>query len=166
MSAFETELSANARYAESFPGSDKPGRAARGLAVVTCMDSRIDPLAMLGVEPGDAKILRNAGGRVTEDVLRTLVLAAYLLGVERVLVVQHTDCGMTKLNDEQAHEALRAASGLDTRSLELRTIANQAATLKADVQKVKSWPYLPEGTPVAGGIYDVRSGRLEMLVEL
>ncbi len=165
MSAFDTELSANDRYAESFPGSDRPGQAARGLAVVTCMDSRIDPLAMLGLEPGDAKILRNAGGRVTDDVLRTLVLAVHLLDVSRVLVVQHTDCRMTKVTDEQAHEAIRQVSGLDTRSLDFHTIPDQRAALERDVQRVKSSPYLPADLAVGGAVYDVRSGRLELLLE-
>jgi carbonic anhydrase len=165
VSAFENELAANADYAASFVDPDLPGRAARGLAVVTCMDSRIDPLAMLGLKKGDAKILRNAGGRVTEDVLRTLVLAAHLLEVKRVLVAQHTDCRMTKVTDEQAHEAIRERTGLDTRSLEFRTIPDQRAALELDVQRVKSSPYLPADLAVAGGIYDVSTGRLELLVE-
>ncbi len=91
MDNFDDVLNANAAYAESFTDGGRPGKAARGLAVVTCMDSRISPLAMLGLQDGDAKILRNAGARVTEDVLRTLVLATHLLGVTRVMVVAHTD---------------------------------------------------------------------------
>jgi carbonic anhydrase len=165
MSAFDTELTANVRYAADFADADLAPRAARGLAVVTCMDSRIDPLRMLGLETGDATILRNAGGQVTEDVLRTLVLAAHLLGVERVLVAQHTDCRMAKVTDEQAHEAIRETSGLDARSLEFRTISDQRAALERDVQRIKSWPFLPADLAVAGGLYDVRTGRLELLVE-
>ena len=165
MSAFDRELADNAEYAAQFVDPGLPGQAARGLAVVTCMDSRIDPLRMLGLEKGDAKILRNAGGRVTDDVLRTLVLAVHLLGVERVLVCQQTDCRMTKVNDEQAHEAIFEASGVDTRSLEFRTIPDQPAALRHDVTKVKASPYLPRELVVAGGIYDVKSGRLEILVE-
>ena len=91
------------------PDSELTGKAARGLGVVTCMDSRIDPLGLLGLKPGDAKILRNAGARVTDDVLRTLVLAVYLLGVERVLVMPHTDCGMSKVTDADVHELTAAA---------------------------------------------------------
>ena len=165
MSAFDRELAANAEYAASFTDPDLSGHAAKGLAVVTCMDSRIDPLGMLGLVKGDAKILRNAGGRVTEDVLRTLVLASHLLGVDRVLVAQHTDCRMTKVTDEQAHEAIREVSGLDTRSLEFHTIPDQRAALERDVQRIRSWPYLPRELVVAGGLYDVRTGRVEILVE-
>ena len=164
MTDLDDLLQANERYAASFTGTHLPGRAARGLAMITCMDSRIDPLAMVGLTKGDAKILRNAGGRVTDDVLRTLVLAVHLLGVDRVLLVQHTDCRMTKVTDEQAHEAIREVSGLDTRSLEFHTIPDQDSALRRDVERIRAWPYLPRGLPVAGGIYDVDTGRLELLV--
>lgn len=165
MSDFDDLLDANRRYADSFSGTDLPGRAARGLAMVTCMDSRIDPLAMVGMRAGDAKILRNAGARVTDDVLRTLVLAVHLLGVDRVLVVQHTDCRMTKVTDEQAHEAILESSGVDTRSLDFHTIPDQLAALQRDVDRIRHWPYLRDDLTVAGGVYDVHSGRLELLVQ-
>ena len=163
MNAFEDVLAANATYAARFADDGLPGQAACGLAVVTCMDSRIDPLGMLGLRKGDAKILRNAGARVTEDVLRTLVLANALLGVERVLVVAHTDCGMAKATDEQVQERVTQRTGVDARSLEFRTIADQRQTLEQDVQRVRSWPFLPH-LPVAGCVYDVRTGALELAV--
>lgn len=164
MSGFEDVLQANEDYSAHFGDRGLAGRAARGLAVVTCMDSRISPLEMLGLHPGDAKILRNAGGRVTGDVLRTLVLAVHLLGVERILVVAHTDCRMTKVTDADVHATIAAESGIDTRSLEFRTIADQRGTLAADVQRIHSSPYLPAGIPVLGGLYDVRTGRIEVVV--
>ncbi len=161
---FDDLLAANARYAERFHDSDLAGPAARGLAVVTCMDSRIDPLQMLGLSTGDAKVLRNAGGRVTDDVLRALVLAAHLLAVTRVMVIAHTDCRMTKVNEAQAHEAIRAASGVDTRSLEFGTIGDQDETLRCDVQRIRSSPYLPAGLPVVGCVYDVSTGAMRVEV--
>ena len=161
---FDDLLAANEDYAARFSSGDLAGRAARGLAVVTCMDSRIEPLQMLGLSKGDAKILRNAGGRVTDDVLRTLVLATHLLGVDRVMVVEHTDCRMAKVTDEQAHQAILQESGIDTRSLEFRTIPDQTACLTQDVQKVRSFPYLPKGLSVIGCLYDVASGRVEVVV--
>ncbi len=164
MGAFDDMLAANATYADSFVDLALPGQAGKGLAVVTCMDSRIDPLGMLGLSKGDAKIMRNAGGRVTEDVLRTLVLAVHLLGVERVLVVEHTECKMASATDEQVHTAIREASGIDTRSLEFRTMSDQLATLTDDVQKVRSSPYLPASVEVGGFLYDVRTGRLREVV--
>ncbi|NNH23773.1 carbonic anhydrase [Pseudokineococcus marinus] len=164
VTSFDDVLAANAEHARTYTDTGMAGRAARGLGLVMCMDSRISPLDMLGLQPGDAKILRNAGARVTGDVLRTLVLATHLLGVERVLVVAHTDCRMTKATDEQVHATIAESAGLDTRSLEFRTIPDQRATLEHDVQRIRSSPYLPAGLPVAGCVYDVRSGRLDVLV--
>jgi len=162
--AFDDVLAGNAAYQRSFSDPGLPGRAGKGLAVLTCMDSRIDPLGMLGLRPGDAKILRTAGARVTDDVLRSLVLAHHLLGVDRVMVVAHTDCGMAKTDDEAVHEAIRRRTGIDSRSMEFHTIADQEAALERDVQRVRSSPYLPGGMPVVGGVYDVRTGAVVLTV--
>ncbi|MEV4013032.1 carbonic anhydrase [Nonomuraea angiospora] len=159
MSAFDDLYDANAKFAKKFGDSGLTGRAGRGLAVVTCMDSRIDPLGLLGLKPGDAKILRNAGARVTDDVLRTLVLAVYLLGVDRVLVMPHTDCGMAKVTDPDVH-ALTQERGVDTRSLEFHTVPDQQEALRHDLTRIRTSPFLPEGMPIAGAIYDVRTGLL------
>jgi carbonic anhydrase len=163
MGAFDDVLDANASYAETFVDRGLPGRAGKGLAVVTCMDSRIDPLKMLGLDKGDAKILRNAGGRITEDVLRTLVLATHLLGVDRVLVVEHTDCKMATSVAEEVHQSIFNASGVDTRSLDFRLMDDQLSSLTEDVQKVRSSPYLPNNVEVGGFLYDVRTGRLRQV---
>src|SRR5579863_5259988 len=157
---FATELEANHRYSDGFALGGLDGRAARGLAVLTCMDSRIEPLAMLGLRPGDAKILRNAGARVTDDVLRTLVLAHYLLGVDRTMLVAHTRCRMAGAGEEDVHSAIEAAGGPDTRSLSFLVTDDQEAALHADVQRVRSWPYLT-WLAVGGFIYDVDTGRLQ-----
>jgi carbonic anhydrase len=159
VTAFDDLLAANEKFARTFQHSDLTGTAGRGLAVVTCMDSRIDPLGLLGLAPGDAKILRNAGARVTDDVLRTLVLAVYLLGVGRVLVMPHTDCGMSKATDDDVH-ALAARQGVDTRSLEFHTVPDQDAALRHDLLRIRTSPFLPAGTVVGGAIYDVHTGKL------
>lgn len=164
VSSFADVLSANQAYAERFVDVGRPGRAARGLAVVTCMDSRIAPLAMLGLHDGDAKILRNAGARVTDDVLRTLVLAVHLLDVDRVMVVAHTDCRMASVTDAEVHQAIAEGVRIDTRSLDFQTITDQRGTLAADVQRIRSWPYLPAGLPVLGCVYDVRTGLIDVAV--
>lgn len=156
---FADVLSANDVYAARFTFADLPARAAKGLAVLTCMDSRIDPLGMLGLVPGDAKILRNAGARVTEDVLRTLVLARYLLGVERFMVVAHTRCRMASGTEADVHDAVAGAGGPDTRSLSFLTSSDQEADVRGDVQRVLSWPYL-SGLTVGGFILDLTTGRL------
>ena len=164
MTAFDDVLSANQTYQQTFSDRGLPGRAARGLAVVTCMDSRIDPLGLLGLQPGDAKILRTAGARVTDDVLRSLVLAHHLLGVERVMVLAHTDCGMATASDEQVHATIAERAGIDSRSVDFATIDDQQATLVHDVQRIRSSPYLPADMPVAGGVYRVDTGAVELAV--
>ena len=157
-SGFDDVLAANAEYARTFADPHLEGRAATGLAIVTCMDSRIQPLGMFGLKAGDAKILRTAGARVTDDVLRSLVLAHYLLGVERVIVVAHTDCGMTKKSDDDVHELIWGQARIDSRSVRFQTFSDQRAALDRDVQRIRSSPYLPDTMPVAGGIYDVHTG--------
>lgn len=155
--AFADVLAANAAYVSGFRLAGLEPRAARGLAVLTCMDSRIEPLAMLGLVPGDAKILRNAGARVTDDVLRTLVLARYLLGVDRVMVVAHTQCRMAGDTEEHVHAAVQAVGGPDTRSIPFLVAPNQEEALHTDVQRARSWPYLT-GTTIGGFLYDVDTG--------
>ena len=157
--AFADLMAANEEYARDFQDQHLSGRAAKGLAVVTCMDSRLNPLAILGMKPGDVKLLRNAGARVTEDVLRTLVLASWLLGVKRVLVMAHTDCRMASGSEQDIHKSIFLESGVDTRGIEIRTVEDQEAALKLDVQRIRSFPLLPE-LQVGGVIYDVHTGRL------
>jgi carbonic anhydrase len=158
--AFDDVLSANAAYARDFTDGGRPGRAARRLAVVTCMDSRISPLAMLGLAGGDAKILRNAGARVTDDVLRTLVLATYLLDVSRVLVLPHTRCKMVGTAEEEIHALIAEKYGVDTYSMEFRTVEDEVAALRRDLQRIRSFPLLPRDLVVGGAVYDVDTGEL------
>ncbi|MBK6763576.1 MAG: carbonic anhydrase [Micrococcales bacterium] len=161
-SRFEDVLAGNREFVQDHHHSGLSGRAAKGLALITCMDSRIDPLAALGMHAGDMKILRNAGARVTDDVLRTLVLATYLLNVDRVIVMPHTDCRMAKNTEAQVHDAILEEHGVDTRSLEFRTIDDPMTTLRADVQRIRSFPFIPDNVVVAGAMYDVATGALEL----
>lgn len=165
MSQFPTDqfsdvLTANSIFVKDFNHSGLTGTAQKGLAIITCMDSRISPLAVVGMQAGDAKILRNAGARVTDDVLRTLVLASYLLGVTRVLVMPHTDCRMVCANDSVIHETIQSQHGVDTRSLEFRTVSDQREALIVDVSRLRSYPLLKTGVTVAGAIYNVSTGQL------
>jgi len=157
---FADVLASNEAFASAFTGSELSGHAAKGLAVITCMDSRINPLDVLGMSAGDVKILRNAGARVTDDVLRTLILATYLLGVDRVLVMPHTDCRMASATESQIHAAIAEEFGVDTRSVEFRTVDDQESALITDVLRIRSHPLLPPGLVVGGAIYDVHTGRL------
>ena len=163
MDNFKDLFEANSEFVKSFKSQELTGEARKGLAIITCMDSRIDPLRIVGMQPGDAKILRNAGARVTEDVLRTLVLATYLLNVNRVLVMPHTDCRMASGTEDEIHAAIKERSGVDTRGIEIRTVKDQVAALNADLVRIKSFPLLPGELAVTGAIYDVKSGKLNPL---
>jgi carbonic anhydrase len=158
---YDDVLLANLHFVKDFQHSELTGTAVKGLAIVTCMDSRINPLAAVGMQAGDAKILRNAGARVTDDVLRTLVLASYLLGVNRVLVMPHTDCRMAIADEASIHATIQQQFGVDTSSLEFRTVSNQRESLAEDVARIRSYPLLQKGVSVAGAIYNVSTGQLE-----
>lgn len=157
---FADVLEGNAAYAADFPGTGLSGRARKGLALVTCMDSRIEPLQLLGMDQGDVKILRNAGARVTDDVLRTLVLATYLLDVNRILVMPHTHCKMASATEDEIHRQILDENGVDTYSVEFRTVSDQEEALAYDVRRIRSYPLLPRDLVVAGAVYDVHTGRL------
>ena len=160
MDRFEDIIGANQRFVSTFTSEDLTGTAVKGLAIVTCMDSRIDPLRIVGMHAGDAKILRNAGARVTDDVLRTLVLATHLLGVNRVLVMPHTDCRMASTDEAGIHAAISTKSGVDTRSLDFQTTSDQRGALLKDIVNIESYPLLHDEVRVMGAIYDVKSGLL------
>jgi carbonic anhydrase len=160
METFKDLLSANQNFADHFTDPGLSGEARKGLAIVTCMDSRIDPLRIVGMEAGDAKILRNAGARVTEDVLRTLILATHLLNVDRILVMPHTDCRMASATEDEMHALIQERSGIDTRGVEIRTVKDQRAALVTDIQRIESYPLVKSGITVMGAIYDVKSGKL------
>jgi carbonic anhydrase len=158
---FSDILFSNSQFVNDFQHSELTGTARKGLAIVTCMDSRISPLAVVGMQAGDAKILRNAGARVTDDVLRTLVLASYLLGVNRVLVMPHTDCRMASADEATIHATIQDQFGVDTRSLEFRVTKDQEAALKTDINRVRAYPLIRKGVSVAGAIYDVKTGKID-----
>jgi carbonic anhydrase len=157
MKRIDELLAANGAYAASHDGSVADARPSRRLAVVTCMDARIDVFAVLGLDLGEAHVIRNAGGRVTEDVLRSLVLSSGVLGVDTVLVMQHTRCGLAGVTDEE----LRARTGAD---LGFLPIDDHAAALREDIARLAATPYLAPVRAIAGVIYDVASGRLDDVV--
>jgi carbonic anhydrase len=157
---FDDLLDANRHYRAEFHDSGVAGKAAKGLAVLTCIDSRIDPLALLGLRPGDAKIIRNAGARVTSDALRSLILAVNLLGATRVCVVAHTDCAMVGSTDDELRAHIGAIRGVDAGGWDFLTTSDQLATLHADIELIRSCPLLPSDLHVGGFIFDVHSGEL------
>lgn len=161
---FDDLLAANRAFAADFKLSGFDGVAHAGIALVTCMDSRIDPLGMLGLKPGDAKIFRNPGGRVTEAALEALVLGTHLLNVKRILVVPHTRCAMTTSTEAELQERIGSAMGHDATWHPFSVIADQRAALEVDVRKVRSHPLIPESTKIGGFVYDVDTGLLDRVV--
>jgi carbonic anhydrase len=162
--AFDDLLAANKKFAETFALSGFDGIAHAGVALVTCMDSRIDPLGMLGLSPGDAKIFRNPGGRVTEAALEALVLGAHLLNVRRILVVPHTRCAMASSTVEELRERITQSAGQDASWQTFGVVEDQQAALIDDVRKVRAHPLVPDTVEVGGFMYDVDTGLLTQLI--
>lgn len=153
-------LRGNAGYAETFTLGDLGPEPAKRLVVITCMDTRLDVYAMLGLHLGDAHVLRNAGGRVTDDMLRSLIVSIEVLGTRSVAVIQHTECGMTTATDDELRVLVGERRGADASSIDFLTIDDHAATIGADVEQLRSSPLLPPDLDVFGLLYDVRTGRL------
>jgi carbonic anhydrase len=161
--AFADVMTANAAAAERHTKPAPTGVARLGLAVVTCIDSRIDPLRMFGLQPGDAKFLRNAGARVTDDVERTLAAATAVLGVERVAVVAHTGCKMAAVTEDEVATAVAEASGAPVEmaaAVDYLTVDDQDAAVRADVKRLQNCRLLRQGTAVAGFVLDLTTGLL------
>ncbi|WP_246210017.1 beta-class carbonic anhydrase [Nocardioides piscis] len=161
MDDFDDLITANQSFAADFTLGGFDGVAHAGVAIVTCMDSRIDPLRMLGLDHGDAKIFRNPGGRVTPQALEALVLGVHLLGVKRILVVPHTRCAMASATEAQLREKVGTSAGVDASWQSFGVVDDQVAALTDDVKKVHSHPLIPDTVAVGGFIYDVDTGLLE-----
>ncbi|QIX26442.1 carbonic anhydrase [Nocardioides sp. JQ2195] len=161
VSDFDDLISANRTFADDFQLGGFDGVAHAGVAIVTCMDSRIDPLNMLGLKAGDAKIFRNPGGRVTDQALEALVLGVHLLNVNRILVIPHTRCAMASSTLDQVREKVGASAGQDVSWQTFSMVPDQQAALGDDVHKVVSHPLIPDSVKVGGFIYDVDSGLID-----
>jgi len=158
--AFDDLLAANADFAADFDLAGLQGLARAGVAIVTCMDSRIDPLAVFGLRTGDAKILRNPGGRVTPQVMDALVLSVHLLGADRIVIMPHTRCAVASNTAEQLRSRLAESAGQDVSWVPLPVTDDQQQALAADVHAVRSHPLIPDTVKVGGFVYDVDSGRV------
>ena len=162
MSISEEVLKANDSYAKNFALGDLPMPPARKLAVIVCMDARLTVEPMLGLKTGDAHIIRNAGGIVTEDALRSLIISHHLLGTQEFIIINHTDCGMLTFKDDELHTKLQQ----QTRTTAVvpahfYAFTNLEENVRQQIQKVKSHPWVPNQIPVRGFIYDVKTGRLK-----
>ena len=164
MADFDDLIAANRAFADDFDLGGYDGVAHAGIAIVTCMDSRIDPLRMLGLHQGDAKIFRNPGGRVTPQALEALVLGVHLLGVERILVVPHTRCAMATHSEAELRSRVGESAGADASWQHFGVVEDQLAALDEDVAKVCSHPLIPDTVLVGGFVYDVDTGLLDRRV--
>lgn len=162
-SVLDEVLSANEEYASAFESGMLPAPPARHLAVVTCMDARILPLGVFGLEPGDAHIVRNAGGRVSDDVLRSLLVSTHVLGVRAIAVVHHTECGMSRFSDDELRAIVEGATGESAAGIDFQAIPAGDAALREDVDRIRSSRLFAPGIEVRGYEYDVRTGRLREL---
>jgi carbonic anhydrase len=165
MGIYEENLTANQQYTEKFALGHLPMPPARKLAVVACMDARLTVEEFLGLKTGDAHIIRNAGGLVTEDALRSLIISSHLLGTRTYYVIQHTDCGMLTFTDEKLREKLKTETGHDASHLHFHSFSDVEKSVKKQLQTIRSNPFLPRDIDVHGFIYDVRTGKLREIRE-
>ena len=156
-------LARNARYAEQFDKADLPAPPASKAAIVACMDARIDTGRVLGIEEGDAHVIRNAGGVVTEDVLRSLVISQRLLGTEEILLIHHTDCGMATFRDDDVKAAIEADTGMRP-PFALEAFPDAEDDVRQSIRRVQACPFIPVRDKVRGFVYDVKTGRLNEVV--
>jgi carbonic anhydrase len=161
MSTIDALLAHNETWARTFDLGHLPIPPARKLAVVACMDARLAVERVLGLEPGDAHIIRNAGGIATDDVLRSLVISHHLLGTTEVAVVNHTDCGMVSFTDEQLEARLERETGhAAIAPARFYAFRDPEANVRAQIRRIRSHPWVPSHVGVRGFIYDVKTGRL------
>lgn len=162
--SFADLLDANRVYAQDFEHGGFDGIARSGVAILTCMDSRIEPLAMVGLSIGEAKILRSPGGRVSASMMTGLALSVQLLNVDRIMLIPHTKCAMATGTDEDIHTTIAERSGLDTTWLDFGTTQDQLQRLQNDVRAARNHPLIKDRAEVGGFMYDVDSGLLEQLL--
>jgi carbonic anhydrase len=162
MSTIDETLKANKEYANKFELGSLPMPPARKLAIVACMDARLTVEQALGLKTGDAHIIRNAGGIVTEDAIRSLIISHYLLGTQEFMVINHTDCGMLTFKDEDLKKKLQEKTQTTAAVPEaFHSFPDLEKNVKEQIEKIKSHPWLPKNVPVRGFVYDVKSGTLQ-----
>jgi len=161
MSTTDELLKANERYAQSFKLGHLPMPPARKVAVLACMDARLTVESILGLETGDAHIIRNAGGIATEDALRSLLISHHLLGTQEFLIINHTDCGMLTFKSDDLLERLEKQTGTAVVAPAcFHTFDDLESNVRGQIERVRSHPWVPRHIPVRGFIYDVKTGRL------
>ena len=162
---FSDVAESNADYVAAFPGKDVPGLPAKKMLLLTCMDCRILPHQALGMELGDMKVLRNGGGQLNSAVESDIVLASHVLDCDRILIMQHTRCGMAASTLESVREAVESNTGVDASQFTPSVIDNQMEKLTHDVKTLRSNPLLKSNVVVQGAMYDVDTGKVDFIDE-
>lgn len=153
-------LSANERYAAGFTKGDLPMPPGRHVSVLACMDARLHPEKFLGLDEGDAHVIRNAGGRASDDALRSLIISYKLLGTREFVVIHHTDCGMLTFTNDQLRDILRNDLNADASGIDFLPFSDLDESVRQDVQTIRSSPLIPDDISVSGFVFDVKTGRL------
>jgi len=161
MAVTDELVQANQEFAQGFAHGDLPMPPARHVAVLTCMDARLHPEAFLGLKFGDAHVIRNAGGRASDDAIRSLIISSRLLGTTEYVVIHHTDCGMLTFSNDDLHTKLREETGADASHIDFLPFGDLAQSVRDDVKRIQESPLIARGTSVRGFIYDVSTGKLE-----
>jgi carbonic anhydrase len=152
-------LSNNESYAESFDKGDLPMPPAKQVAIVTCMDARLSPYVMLGLSEGDAHVIRNAGGVITDDEIRSLVISQRLLGTREVMLIHHTDCGMLTFSDDEVKSQIQQEVGIKP-LFALESFTDLEEDVRQSIRRIEASPFIPHKDSVRGFIYEVETGRL------
>lgn len=160
MGVFEEMLAHNRGYAERFDLSHLQTPPVRKLVILTCMDSRMDLEQLLGLQVGDAHMIRNAGGLATDDAIRSLILSTHLLGTRAIAVIQHTDCGLMSITDEQFRWRLSSEMGRDASHLEFHAFRDLDGNVREQVRRIRENPFLPRNIDARGFAYEVKTGKL------
>jgi len=161
MGIYQETLQSNENYAKEFKLGHLPMPPGRKLAIVACMDARLTVEQFLGLSTGDAHIIRNAGGLITDDAVRSLVISTQLLGTRTIYVIQHTDCGMLTFRDQELRDRLARETGKDASHIHFQSFTDVEASVARQIQRIREIPFLPKDIDVHGFVYDVRSGKLQ-----
>jgi carbonic anhydrase len=159
MSVTDDLLRNNEEYARGFDKGDLPLPPAKGVAVVACMDARLDVHGMLGLELGDAHVIRNAGGVITDDEIRSLAISQRLLGTREIVLIHHTDCGMLTFSDEEVADQIEADTGVRPPFV-LESFGDLEGNVRESIERIKTNPFVPHKDAVRGFVYEVETGRL------
>ena len=159
MTATDEVLKNNARYAERFDKGDLPSPPALNMAVVACMDARLDTHSLLGIQEGDAHVIRNAGGVVTDDVIRSLVVSQRLLGTREVVLIHHTDCGMLTFRDDDVKDTIESETGIRP-AFAMEAFGNLEGDVRQSIARIEASPFVPAKDRIRGFVYDCATGRL------